>query len=464
MRWTALGSAAFAAGLGAYGLVKLIRDDERVMKTVDVYVMLQLNAAEIPIDQLCKQMKQLKDVGVKGVMMDFWWSRVEKEPGYYDWSDYEKIVLLAKELGLRMQCVMAFHTCGEADGDNFVVKLPHWVVEAAKRTPGVFYEDEFGVKSEEYISIGSDLERILPGRSLVKRTPIEAYSGFFKDFKRHFKSYLGSTITEVQVGLGPCGELRYPGYAVSKWTFPGIGAFQCYDPFLLGDYQRYARQKGIENTVPPAKGTCGSYDSTPEETEFFKTDGLYSTTEGRIFLEWYFSRLAEHGDRLLEAARTVFGPEITLSCKVAGVHWCYNTASRAAEATSGYYHANGFDCYGKLSAMLKKHNATFLFTCMEKKDKDEPSEGRCSPQSLVRETARSASLNGVKYGGENALEFKKWSFYRQIVKTAAQCQTLYPDLDYECLTLLRLDETLMKSSHINHLEQFIKRMTMSESG
>lgn len=71
--------------------------------------------------------------------------KVEKEPGYYDWSDYEKIVLLAKELGLRMQCVMAFHTCGEADGDDFVVKLPSWVIDVAKRIPGVFYEDEFGV-------------------------------------------------------------------------------------------------------------------------------------------------------------------------------------------------------------------------------------------------------------------------------------------------------------------------------
>lgn len=49
---------------------------------------------------------------------------------------------------------------------------------------------------------------------------------------------------------------------------------------------------------------------------------------------------------------------------------------------------------GKIAAMLKKHNAVFLFTCMEKEDKDEPPEALCSPQSLVHETARAAALNG----------------------------------------------------------------------
>lgn len=44
--------------------------------------------------------------------------------------------------------------------------------------------------------------------------------------------------------------------------------------------------------------------------------------------------------------------------------------------------------------MLKKHNAVLLFTCMEKVDKNEPPDGMCSPQSLIRETARAASLNG----------------------------------------------------------------------
>ena len=35
------------------------------------------------------------------------------------------------------------------------------------------------------------------------------------------------TITEIEVGLGPCGELRYPSYPQTQgWVFPGIGEFQ----------------------------------------------------------------------------------------------------------------------------------------------------------------------------------------------------------------------------------------------
>ncbi|KAI3696658.1 hypothetical protein L6452_29110 [Arctium lappa] len=46
-----------------------------------------------------------------------------------------------------------------------------------------------------------------------------------------FKNYLGDVIVEIQVGLGRCGELRYPSYPESNgtWRFPGIGEFQCYD-------------------------------------------------------------------------------------------------------------------------------------------------------------------------------------------------------------------------------------------
>jgi beta-amylase len=38
-------------------------------------------------------------------------------------------------------------------------------------------------------------------------------------------------LQEIQVGMGPCGELRYPSYPESNgtWRFPGIGEFQCYD-------------------------------------------------------------------------------------------------------------------------------------------------------------------------------------------------------------------------------------------
>ena len=39
--------------------------------------------------------------------------------------------------------------------------------------------------------------------------------------------FLDGTITEIEVGLGACGELRYPSYPETRgWKYPGIGEFQ----------------------------------------------------------------------------------------------------------------------------------------------------------------------------------------------------------------------------------------------
>jgi hypothetical protein len=45
----------------------------------------------------------------------------------------------------------------------------------------------------------------------------------------------GTVITEVTVGMGPAGELRYPAYPEGdgRWRFPGVGEYQCYDKYML---------------------------------------------------------------------------------------------------------------------------------------------------------------------------------------------------------------------------------------
>lgn len=44
-------------------------------------------------------------------------------------------------------------------------------------------------------------------------------------FANEFSDVLGSVITEVQVGLGPAGEMRYPSYQNKYWNFPGLGEY-----------------------------------------------------------------------------------------------------------------------------------------------------------------------------------------------------------------------------------------------
>ena len=45
----------------------------------------------------------------------------------------------------------------------------------------------------------------------------------------------GTVITEITVGMGPAGELRYPSYPEGdgRWRFPGVGEYQCYDKYML---------------------------------------------------------------------------------------------------------------------------------------------------------------------------------------------------------------------------------------
>ncbi len=62
----------------------------------------------------------------------------------------------------------------------------------------------------------------------------------------HSTRFAGSVITELTVGMGPAGELRYPAYPEGdgRWRFPGVGEFQCYDRYMLEDLRRCAEAVG----------------------------------------------------------------------------------------------------------------------------------------------------------------------------------------------------------------------------
>ena len=67
--------------------------------------------------------------------------------------------------------------------------------------------------------------------AIPPRPPPLAQADFIAAFADEFSDMLGSVVSEVTVGMGPAGELRYPSYPEGdgRWRFPGIGQFQCYD-------------------------------------------------------------------------------------------------------------------------------------------------------------------------------------------------------------------------------------------
>jgi len=57
---------------------------------------------------------------------------------------------------------------------------------------------------------------------------MQIYSDYMQSFRENMSDFLESgLIIDIEVGLGPAGELRYPSYPQSQgWQFPGIGEFQ----------------------------------------------------------------------------------------------------------------------------------------------------------------------------------------------------------------------------------------------
>ena len=90
----------------------------------------------------------------------------------------------------------------------------------------------------------------------------------------------GRTITDVCIGCGPCGELRYPSYPEnrralrsSQWLFPGVGEFQCYDHHALTSLRQTAELGGVPQWGTSGPHDAGGYNDWPESTGFFRSEG-----------------------------------------------------------------------------------------------------------------------------------------------------------------------------------------------
>lgn len=90
---------------------------------------------------------------------------------------------------------------------------------------------------------------------------------------------------------------------------------QCYDKYLEAQFKGAVAALGHpEWELPDNAGEC---NSTPESTEFFRSQGTYLTDQGIIFLTWYSSILVLHGDAIMDEANKAFvGCKVKLAAKV----------------------------------------------------------------------------------------------------------------------------------------------------
>ncbi|GMH00520.1 hypothetical protein Nepgr_002359 [Nepenthes gracilis] len=427
---------------------------------IPVYVMLPLGVINMKCeladpDGLIKQLRVLKAINVDGVMVDCWWGIVEAHaPQEYNWNGYKRFLQILRELKLKLQVVMSFHECGGNFGDDVCIPLPHWVAEIGRSNPDIFFTDKDGRRNPECLSWGIDKERILRGR-----TAIEVYFDYMRSFRAEFDEFFeDGVISMIEVGLGPCGELRYPSCPVKHgWRYPGIGEFQCYDQYLLKSLRKEADARG-HSFWARGPDNAGSYNSRPHETGFFCDGGDYDGYYGRFFLNWYSHVLIEHGDRVLSLAKLAF-EGTCIAAKLPGIHWWYKTGSHAAELTAGFYNPCNRDGYAAVMSMLKKHGVALNFACTELSmlDLQGNSEAPADPEALAWQVLNAAWDVGIPVTSENPLPCHNREGYNRILENAKPIND--PD-GWHLLSFayLRLSPSLMERQNFVEFERFVKRM------
>ncbi|EYU32116.1 hypothetical protein ABFS82_02G162900 [Erythranthe guttata] len=428
---------------------------------VPIYVMLPLGIINMDCqlvdpDELINHLRVLKSINVDGVMVDCWWGIVEANaPQQYNWSGYRKLFQIVRDLNLKLQVVMSFHECGGNVGDDVHIPLPEWVIEIGGKNPDIFFMDRDRRQNRECLTWGIDKERVLRGR-----TALEVYFDYMRSFRVEFDEFFeDGVITEIEIGLGPCGELRYPSYpAKHGWKYPGIGEFQCYDKYLMKSLKKASEVRG-HSFWGEGPENAGTYNCKPQETKFFSDGGDYDSYYGRFFLNWYSQVLIDHGDRVLTFANLAF-EGTPIAAKLSGIHWWYKTASHAAELTAGFYNPANRDGYAPIASVLKKHETALNFTCVELRTMDQHEdfpEALADPEGLVWQVLNAAWDVGIPVASENALPCYDREGYNKILENAKPFND--PDGRHlSAFTYLRLSPDLIEERNFVEFEQFVKRM------
>ncbi|KAG6416952.1 hypothetical protein SASPL_124393 [Salvia splendens] len=429
---------------------------------VPLFVMLPLGVItrenEFPDQENMERwLTELRKAGVDGVMVDVWWGIIEAGPKRYNWNSYKRLFQIVQKCGLRIQAIMSFHQCGGNIGDAVYIPLPEWVLAIGEGDKDIFYTNRSGNRNPEYLSLGVDNLPIFRGR-----TTIEMYKDFMQSFREEMVDLMESeTIMDIEVGLGPAGEMRYPSYPQDQgWKFPGIGEFQCYDKYMKREFKDAAAKAGHPEWDLP--DDAGTYNDTPEKTGFFSANGTYLSEKGKFFLTWYSNKLIEHGDQILDEANKVFqGRNVRLSIKVSGIHWWYADDSHACELTSGYYNVKGRDGYRPVARMISRHYGTLNFTCLEMINSEQPADAKSAPEQLVQQVLSGGWVENVDIAGENALSRYDRKGYNQIllnVRPNGVHKYGPPKYKMVGVTYLRFSDELFESKNFKIFKQFVKKM------
>ena len=416
------------------------------------------------------QLREIKKLGAYAVSTDVWWGIIEPREGAFDWSYYDRLARMIRAAGLKWIPILSFHQCGGNIGDDVFVPLPAWVwIKLARLLNGhadaAKFVSEQGNASNEYVSIWA--------------TPLilDSYIAVMKAFQAHY-AFMAADIVEINISLGPAGELRHPSYnSHDKGTdYPTRGALQAYSSlaraaFISSVARKYKTSAALDRAWgKPLDKKTGHVIEAPRDVEhFFRHEAHRTTQYGRDFFDWYSDSLIEHGRLVMTAAIEVFASKhapfagIDLAAKVPGIHWRVGRwnggnvelTDRLAELSAGLIRTSQNDwnetdgmgyrpllsLFQQLAKSTCQSRVVLHFTCLEMADGDGAPGVNSMAYSLVRWVGREAAKMGLPIKGENALGFTLGSA-ESWHRICSHLQVPGNDGAYEGVTFLRMGTIL----------------------
>ncbi|SDC87370.1 Glycosyl hydrolase family 14 [Geodermatophilus telluris] len=362
--------------------------------------------------------------GVDAVSVDVWWGDVEgAADNQFDWTYYDRVFDVVTSKGLDLAPILSFHQCGGNVGDDYTSLLPEWLWQkyAGRSFQGVQL-GEFGLQHRS--------EQGNHSRESVQGWADQVVMNEYRDFTRAFEDRYGERyaedVVEINVSLGPSGELRYPSYNQhdTGTGYPTRGALQSYSPLAVRDFQKTTIQRyGSLEAVNAAWGTgytAQDQITPPQDADaFFSSHAYLDTQYGRDFVDWYNGSLVDHGERVLRTVIRTLGddfPQADIGYKVPGIHWSMTNPEhpRATEVTTGLIQtsvdvdswATGHG-YQRIVELANRFDGgprevVVHFTALEMDDQDYAPQYSLA-ETLVHWFGDYAFRAGVAVKGENAL-------------------------------------------------------------
>lgn len=369
-------------------------------------------------------LKSVAAYGVDAVSVDVWWGDVEgAADNAFDWSYYDRVFELITANDLDIAPILSFHQCGGNVGDDYTSLIPAWLwPKYADRTyrgvalglTGLQHRSEQGNYSPETVQGWAD------------GVVANEYREFTRAFADQYAGQYTDDIVEINISLGPSGELRYPSYNAhdTGTGYPTRGGLQSYSELAVQDFRdtalgRYGDVGGV-NAAWGTAFTAATEIAPPADAEAFFTGGAYrGSAYGRDFVDWYNGSLVDHGERMIETVTAALGDDFAgsdIGYKVPGIHWTMTNPlhPRATEVTTGLIQTSiDLDApetghgYARIIDLANRVDTggrpiALHFTALEMDDQDYAPQYSLA-KTLVGWFGQYAGDTGVRLKGENAL-------------------------------------------------------------